>query len=122
VALLGLLLVITRVRGLGVVWRLGVLAVLLLPAYLVLSLWKIAVDPAAIGGASRAFWRTVRVDQIAALSDLGEIDVDGGAGLIVMVLGTICSFIGCCVPAVKDRPADPRGTQPPPRTTGPSGW
>jgi hypothetical protein len=108
VGVLGLLLVGTRVRGLGFVWRICVLLVLVFPANLVLSLWRVAVEPTGVSSASPAFWKAIHIDQAAALADLGELEIDGTSGLILMVLGTVCSFLGCCVPAVRERsPAEP---------------
>lgn len=105
-ALLGLFLIATRIRGLGILWRVGSLTCFALAGGLALYCWNIiGGDPIGILNASGRPNEEAN-DELgdfleAALQNTGLLTVNPGIGLYVVSLGSALTFIGCCIPATR---------------------
>jgi amino acid transporter len=105
IAVLALALIATRVRGLGMLWRLGSLVALIVPAVLTVYLWKLVTgDPAEIfhdPNASAA--DKIRGVLQAGFERLGLIHVDPGLGLWLLSIGSVLVFLGIWIPATRTK-------------------
>jgi hypothetical protein len=101
-AVLGLLLLVTRVRFLGLVWRLGGLIVLAVPALLSYSNWMFITDPTAT--LKQRAHGDLLGQGIAILAEQTRgiaWDVAPGTGLYLLSGGVICGVLASLVPAMR---------------------
>ena len=99
VAVLACLLSVTRVRGLGVVWRLLALVVILLPALAAAEAWALIGDVEATEQSE-----TTAVEQLGALMGdgleaLGLVTLEPTPGLFILTVGLVTALVGVLVPA-----------------------
>jgi hypothetical protein len=98
-----LLLIAMRVRGLGVICRLGGLLGLLGPALLTYYLWTVALgDPAKVLDVPSASTldKAVGIAE-SLLSHAGLLTVSPGQGLYALTLGVAIGLIGCFMPGTR---------------------
>lgn len=128
VGLCGLLLIATRARGLGVLWRLVGLAGLVPAGALAYYLWTVALsdNPSAVLNDAQA---GITDKLTAVLGSLlrrtGLIKLTPGQGLYLMTIGVALAFVGLCLPA--SRSMENLGKNVPsqrdiPPQTHPPGW
>ena len=101
-AILGLLLLITRIRYLGLLWRILGLAAIALPAIFVLSQWSFINDPTASMKAQSG--DDVAAKAIAALADGTRgtgWDLTAGLGLWLLSAGVVCAILAALIPAIR---------------------
>lgn len=105
VAVCALLLMVTRVRGLGVVWRLISLAFLASFTFVLVLTWQTVNDPAllskhlpgggvvqGLGGLITNFFKTT-----------GALSVEPGKGLWLATIGCGLAAVGSLIPAFRSR-------------------
>lgn len=120
-AVAALLLFITRVRGVGLLWRLLALAATAVPAWIAVVAWEVVENPASLvtdgDGAGRGIEFTV---QAAAV--LGVAQASPGVGLWLLTAGSALAVIAVLIPA--SRSVEPMHRSFEPATAGgsPAGW
>jgi hypothetical protein len=103
IGVLGLLLAATRIPGLGPVWRVAVLLILTVPGSTAFYLWSLHKDPlTGFSKASPGFWGQLKAGGTIGYDELGSIVVGSGPALYLLAAGTLCAFIGCCIPAGRE--------------------
>ncbi len=116
---LALALIATRVRGLGVLWRLLALLVLALPAWGVWEFWAIAIaqpdrfladDPTTAGQIFGAGFRLAEL--------IGAVHVDAGAGLWAISAACVLGLLALVIPAGKSVVGPVNGVVGPPYGAG----
>lgn len=103
IAVSGLLLIATRVRALGLLWRLIALAGLVLPAILAVALWRdVTGDPAQVlSDPNASFVSRLGGLLTSGLENLGLVSLTPGSGLWLLTGGGIAVLIGIVVPAIR---------------------
>jgi hypothetical protein len=98
----GLLLLITRVRYLGVMWRLVALGSLLLPIVLAVTYWMFVDDPkrALVSQDDPALQEMIRTGALALNDALGG-GFEPRAGLYVLTAGCMLALISVFIPAIR---------------------
>ncbi|WP_241993013.1 hypothetical protein [Cryobacterium frigoriphilum] len=99
---LGLLLLVTRVRFLGLIWRLGALASITLPALLAISHWRFISDPTS--GLKEGTDISFAGQGLAMLADGARgllWDITPGIGLYLFTAGLACAVLASLVPAIR---------------------
>lgn len=97
----GLLLLVTRIRYLGLVWRLGGLVALFLPAFLAISYWSSINDP--ITALQQGTDNAVADAALEAMRGTrGTLwDLSAAAGLYIVSAGVVCGIIAALIPAIR---------------------
>ena len=101
---LGLLLLVTRVRFLGLIWRLGALAAITLPALLAISYWTFISDPTS--GLKEGTDTSFAGQGLAMLADGTRglaWDITPGIGLYLFTAGVVCAVLASLVPAIRHK-------------------
>lgn len=91
--LIALALIATRVRGLGVMWRIFALMTLAFPAVIAVALWSAVLkgpDTKTLGGMVQS-----------ALQNTGLLTTEAGQGLYILTIGAALVLIGCFIPAIR---------------------
>ena len=103
IALLALALLITRIRGLGVLWRLGALVILALPVLLGLGMWQQVKDgPAeALRSPDAAIGERLLGFAASVAQDLGFYSFEPGMGLWMLSAGAVLGVLGVLIPAAR---------------------
>lgn len=99
--LAGCLLLLTRVRGIGVIWRLTALACLLMTAVFVAFGWTFINDPSASFTAHQSLLSRVETGGFNTARAIGAISVQPGPGLYLLTAATVIALVGVLVPAVR---------------------
>jgi hypothetical protein len=123
---LAIVLTLTRVRGLGVLWRMLYLMTWLVLTGIALYLWSLVLaDPTAIlDDPSVSPLLKVGAAVLSGLERLGLVSVGPGLGLYALSVGSLLGLVGLCLPSGKSstviRPAGqvPHLAGP----TAPAGW
>ncbi|WP_139228914.1 DUF2510 domain-containing protein [Blastococcus tunisiensis] len=126
-AVLALLLFVTRVPGLGVLWRVLALAALVLLGLTAVTAWSVVNDPASVVADPDTLAGQGFETGVALLEALGFAVVEPGVGLWLLTAGSAIAGIGVLVPATRSRTvaALPHAvSMPPPPGAGglPPGW
>ena len=102
VAVIGLLLLVTRVRYLGLLLRLIALLFLAVPATLTVLWWRFVSDPvAAMQSQEPSIPEQVAGAAGDILNALGLVRVTAGDGLYLISAGTATGILACLVPAFR---------------------
>jgi hypothetical protein len=98
----GLLLLITRVRYLGIMWRLVALGSLLLPIVLAVTYWMFVDDPkrALVSQDDPALQEMIRTGALVLNDALGG-GFEPRAGLYVLTAGCMLALISVFIPAIR---------------------
>jgi hypothetical protein len=126
-AVLALLLLVTRVRGLGVVWRVMALVVVAGVGLISVIAWTTIENPASVvTDPESPFGRSLESGTKLA-QNLGLLEIKPALGLWLLTVGTGIAGIGLLVPALRGHRFDavPSVAQvlPPPTASAPSaGW
>ncbi len=97
IALMGLALLLTRIRYVGAVWRVAALVSLVATAILSLFLWRFIADPAAAAG-DPTWFRRIAPDVASALTDA---TLDPGLGLYLLLGGSVFGLLAAFIPAFR---------------------
>ncbi len=97
VALMGLALLLTRIRYVGTVWRVAALISLLAATVLALFLWRFIADPGAAAG-DPTWFREIAPD---VASGLTNATLDPGIGLYMLLGGSVFGVLAAFVPAFR---------------------
>lgn len=101
-AIMGLLLLVTRVRYLGLFWRMLALAFLAVPAVLSFYWWRFVSDPvAALQPADPTVADKLLGSAESLVTGLGLVRVTAGQGLYLLAGGTLLGILSCLVPALR---------------------
>jgi hypothetical protein len=123
-AVLALLLFITRVRGLGVLWRFLALATLVLLGFTASMAWTVVKDPASVVADPESSLGQVLGAAVSLAEAFQAASVQPGSGLWLLTVGIGLSGIGALIPATRgpapqtSRSLDLVGASPGP----PPGW
>ncbi|MEV8212509.1 DUF2510 domain-containing protein [Leifsonia sp. NPDC077715] len=101
-AILGLLLLITRVRYLGVLWRILGLAAIVVPAIYAFTLWSFINDPTVT--MKEQSNGNVFSEAFALVSDASRgsgWDLTAGLGLWLLSAGVVCGILAALIPAIR---------------------
>jgi hypothetical protein len=121
IGILGLALILTRVRGLGVLWRILALVALVLPASVTVVLWNyLNSSPADVLSDPTANME----DKLQGLGlsradDLGILTIKPATGLWLLSAGTLLTFIALWIPATRPTVTAPLPNRPAPASTSP---
>lgn len=104
-----ILLIATRVRGLGILWRVGTLLSFTITAMLIVYVWDVVGgDPLGLLNSTGTTQTSGSVDIDAVTATLEEILKGAGIismtpaiGLYLATLGAAMILIGCCIPSIK---------------------
>ena len=110
---LALLLLATRVRFLGIVWRAGGVVVAAVPTFYVYAAWAFVSDPmGAIGNEDTGTLARLARAGADATRTLGLWDVTPGPGLYLLTAGILVFLIALLIPSGKRTcPAHPTTSQ-----------
>jgi hypothetical protein len=98
---MGLLLLITRVRYLGLLWRVGALCSLGITGAVVVAAWMFVSDPAsAISDADADTQRLFR-GGLSVAKGLGLLDVSAAGALYLLTAASIVALLGVLTPAFR---------------------
>jgi hypothetical protein len=99
-AVLGLALIATRVRGLGVVWRILAVLALALPALAAYVLWTYVNDPAGtVSESSDDVGTQLSALGLSLAQGIGLVKIEPGPGLWLLTAGTILALLAIVIPA-----------------------
>jgi hypothetical protein len=101
IVLAGVLLLVTRLRGLGVLWRLAALTLGVVPGVVFYAMWQSAT--ASPVDALRDPHASVGTKIMSGLQGLfqrvGLVHIGPATGLYAGIAGLVCVAVGCFVPA-----------------------
>lgn len=124
-----LLLLVTRIRGLGLLWRMVALVATAVPALVAFSAWSVVEDPASVVADDGSFLGVALDTAVSAVEGAGLAAVDPGVGLWLLTVGSALAAIGVFVPAIRSRvplqdgsPAGPWQSGSPGLSAVPPGW
>lgn len=101
-ALMGLLLLITRVRYLGLVWRAIAVVGISLPVFYAVAWWQFVSDPTArLLGKDPNVGEKIVSGALTLASDLGLYKVSAGQGLVLITAGCIVGVLAVLIPALR---------------------
>lgn len=108
-------LIATRVRGLGVLWRIIALACLAVLGGAMAFVWPVANDPAVLAhNIHNSAARTALIGGATLLKDFGAVSVGPSAGLWTVTVGVAIGVIGALIPgAHRDQWVPIYGPMPP---------
>lgn len=102
VTVAAILLIVTRIRVLGVFWRLGALVSLALPTLLAFIYWRFVADPVGMTQPANPSLSDKLASGIAtAATSLGLVKISAGSGLYLVGAGCLLGFVACLVPALR---------------------
>jgi hypothetical protein len=127
-AVLALLLFVTRVPGLGVLWRLIALVTAALLGFAAVSAWTVVNDPSTVVATTTdsSFGQALGIG-VSLAKSFGLLELQPGIGLWLLTIGTGLAAIAALIPAGRGwsmatpGPA-PRAFQPPGGATLSAGW
>ncbi len=97
IALMGLALLLTRIRFVGVVWRAAALVSLFASSAVALFLWRFITDPSAAGGDPT--WFQDVAPRLAA--GLADATLEPGLGLYLLFAGSLLGLLATFVPSFR---------------------
>jgi hypothetical protein len=101
VAAVGVLLLATRIPGLGVLWRLAALGLAVIPGLIFYYTWQAAnASPLdALQDPSASVADKVEGAILGGAEAMGVVHVGPATGLYLGIAGLVCVVLGCFIPA-----------------------
>ena|SRR5664280_359976 len=101
VGVAGILLLATRIPGLGVLWRLAALGLAVIPGLIFYYVWQAAnASPLeALQDPSASLADKIRGVVVGVPERIGIVHVGPATGLYAGIAGLVCVVLGCFVPA-----------------------
>ncbi len=117
-----LLLFMTRVRGVGLLWRLIALVAVVAPVGIAVVAWQVVDDPASLVADGEGFWGQAAGFSAQLAESLSVAQASPGVGLWLLTAGCAVSVIAVLIPASRSVESTEPAIGPRAVSGPPAGW